>query len=567
MKVRPDRLWRSRPALITALVAVIGVLLSVTAWVVLEGARSRSAAAAMDRRTALVVEAVTAATGRYLDAVTTLAAAVGAADTLTTTRFAQMTAPLHKRRLAGATSVGLLVPATDEEIPTVERLWRSRGSADLTLQPAGVGHEHAFVVLSVPLDGSTMAGLGLDGAGSPAAAAALNEARRADTAAVSDAYHLVRDEGLPPEQRQMSFVLTAPVQGPPNADGRRPFLGWVLMGLRGQDFITSALTQAGQGLVNVTLSAPAADGSRPTVAALRTHHGRPDLRRTADVRVGNRVWHLDVSADSDLLPGAGSALPPVMGGGGLVLTGLLALLVWVLATRGARARALIEKGTEDLRRTEGLAREQAGLLNAVLNSLGEGVGVVDAEGRFLLHNPAAREMLGVPDVEGTENWQQAYGLFREDGSEPFPTEELPIIRALHGESVDQVRLLVRNPARPAGTVLSVSARPLDLLQKGAVAVFRDITDRARAGAELKALADRLSHELQQRQAVEADLEAQKNYLAQILDTLGTTVVTCDADGVIVHANRSARAAISGDAKTIAEVRRWCSFSARWGFTP
>ncbi|GIJ55024.1 ATP-binding protein [Virgisporangium aurantiacum] len=551
MKVRPDRLWRSRPGLITALVAVIGVLLSVTAWVVLEAARNRSAAAAMDRRTALVVEAVTAATGRYLDAVSTLAAAVGATDTLTTTRFAQMTAPLHKRRLPGATSVGLLVPATDEEIPTVERLWRSRGSGDLRLQPAGVGHEHAFVVLSVPLDGSTMVGLGLDGTRSPAAAAALNEARRADTAAVSDAYHLIRDLGLPPDQRQLSFVLTAPVQGPPDAEGRRPFLGWVLMGLRGQDFVTAALAQAGQGLVNVTLSAPAADGSRPTVAALRAA-GRPDLKRTADVRVGNRVWHLEVSADSDLLPGAGSALPPALGGGGLVLTGLLAFLVWVLATRGARARAVIEKGTEDLRRTEGLAREQAGLLNAVLNSLGEGVGVVDAEGRFLLHNPAAREMLGVPDVDGTENWQQAYGLFREDGSEPFPTEELPLIRALHGEAVDQVRLLVRNPARPAGTVLSVSARPLDLRQ-GAVAVFRDITDRARAGAELKAAAEKLSHELKQRQAVEADLEAQKDYLTQILDTLGTTVVTCDADGVIVHANRSARAAISGDAKTIADV--------------
>jgi PAS domain S-box-containing protein len=242
-----------------------------------------------------------------------------------------------------------------------------------------------------------------------------------------------------------------------------------------------------------------------------------------------------------------------------VFTALLTMLVWVLATRGSRARALLAAGTEELRRTETLAREQAALLTAVLNSLGEGVGVVDAQGRFLLHNPAARSMLGLPDVDGVENWQQEYGLYREDGSEPFPTEELPLVRALRGEPVDQVRMVLRNPARPDGSVLSVSARPLgrpgadSTAPRGAVAVFRDITDRARAGAELTAATVRLRHELEQRQAAEADLEAQKNYLTQILDTLDVTVVTCDADGTIVHANRIARTALPPGARTVADA--------------
>lgn len=535
VKVRPvpveaRALWRSRTALVTALVAVIGVLVSVTAWVALQTARDRVAATAIDRRTVLLAEAVTAATGRYLDTVTTLAASVGATDELTSARFSQMVEPLQHLRLAGATSIAFLVPATDEEIPAVQRLWRSRGS-NLTLAPAGAGHEHAFVVLSVPLDGSAQTGLGLDGTASPAAASALNEARRAGTATVSDAYHLIRDQDLPPDQRQLSFVLTAPVYGPAGADGRQPFLGWVNLGLRGQDFVTTALDMAGQEMVDVVLSAPAADGTRPTVAALHSS-GRSDLVRQAQVRVGDRHWHLDVRADSERLTNVGRPLAPVFGGLLLLLTVLLTMLVWVLSTRGARAQALLAAGTTEL-------REQAGLLSTVLNSIGEGVAVVGRDGRFLLHNPAARAMLGVPDVDGIENWQREYGLFREDGSQPFPTEEIPLARALRGESVDHVRILIRNPARPAGTVVSVSARPLS--SEAAVAVFRDITDRARADAELAAVAERLRHELEQRQAAEADLEAQKVYLTQILDTLDVTVVTCDIDGTTVHTNRKARA--------------------------
>ncbi|GIJ67128.1 hypothetical protein Voc01_020450 [Virgisporangium ochraceum] len=555
VKVRPrNGLWRSRTGVITAVVAVIGALASVTLWAFLEATRERAAAIEVDRRTTLVADAVTAATGRYLDTITTLAASVGATDTLTTTRFSRMVEPLNYQRLAGATSIGFLVPAADEEIPAVQALWRSRGAADLTLAPVGTGHEHAFVVLSVPLDGSTQSGLGLDGTGSPAAAAALNEARRAGTATVSDAYHLLRDRQLPPEQRQLSFVLTAPVHGPVAADGRRPFLGWVLMGLRGQDFVTTALAGAGQGLVDVVLSAPAADGTRQTVATLRSS-GEPDVTRRTEVRVGNRVWRLDVQADTDRLPGAGPLVPAAVGGGVMVLTALLTMLVWVLATRGARARALLDAGTEELRRTEALAREQADLLTAVVNTIGEGVGVVGPDGGFLLHNPAARELLGVPDIDGAENWQAQYGIYREDGSEPFPTDELPLVRALRGESVDQVRMVIRNQARPAGTMVSVSARPLDLhtTGTGAVAVFRDITDRARAGAEAAAAAAEVRHELAQRQAAEADLEAQKDYLTQILDTLDVTVITCAADGTIVHANRVARTALSPEARTVADA--------------
>jgi signal transduction histidine kinase len=57
---------------------------------------------------------------------------------------------------------------------------------------------------------------------------------------------------------------------------------------------------------------------------------------------------------------------------------------------------------------------------------------------------------------------------------------------------------------------------------------------------------RLGRELAQRQAVEADLAAQKDHLTQILDAIDVTVVTCALDGTIVHANRAARSLSPAD---------------------
>nr|BFE80685.1 hypothetical protein GCM10020093_032860 [Planobispora longispora] len=214
---------------------------------------------------------------------------------------------------------------------------------------------------------------------------------------------------------------------------------------------------------------------------------------------------------------------------GGTLTLLLAALVFTLGSGRARARAQIQAATADLRTAEAAARRQAELMSAILDGISDGVGVVDARGAFLLHNPAARAMLGTGlDAEGIGSWQHHYGIFTPDGAAAFPTEDLPLVRALAGEHVEQVPMLIRNPSRPEGLVVSVSARPLQATagQSGAVAVFHDITDRARAEEERERTAVRL------REARD-ELAASKAYLTQVLDAIDVTVITCDADGVIV----------------------------------
>jgi len=126
----------------------------------------------------------------------------------------------------------------------------------------------------------------------------------------------------------------------------------------------------------------------------------------------------------------------------------------------------------------------------------------------ILQNPAARMLVGVTtQAPGPDGWQRHAGIYLPDGVTPFPTDELPLVRALHGESTDGVEMVVRNEERPDGVLLSVSARPLEggtggtggaggaagLI--GAVAVFHDVTAIRQHEAELTAFAGVVAHDL------------------------------------------------------------------------
>lgn len=479
---------------VSALVALVGCVVSLGVGALLRRAEQTGGARQMDRHTAAAAAAVQAETRRYVDTLRTAAAAVGAQQELTATEYATLTAPLHQLRLAGATSIVLVVPATDGEVSRVQRTWRDRGATDLTLTPRGTG-QHAFSVLAASLNGGAgQTGLDLMQAAAPAAA--LAESRRSGQVAVSDTYQLLVDRDLAPERRQNSFVLTAPIyQGVGQS-----FLGWLLLGIHGQDFMGGTLRAAGTELADLRLEADEPGGRVVTVAAIHGTTGhRPDLQRAATIPVADSLWTLRLSAARRDLPGGRTALPAAVAGGGVCLTALLTVLVWVLATGRERAQARVESATAELVAEQTEAGRQARMVQAVLDSISDGVAVVGPDGRFLMDNPAARAILGRAEAPAgePETWQQHFGLYLPDGVTPFPAEELPLVRALAGESADFVEMMVCNATYPDGRVISVSARPIDTARgrRGAVAVFHDITERKRVETELRGFAGVVAHDL------------------------------------------------------------------------
>src|SRR5690606_36117086 len=157
-------------------------------------------------------------------------------------------------------------------------------------------------------------------------------------------------------------------------------------------------------------------------------------------------------------------------------------LMGELEQRVERPTSLLVESQQELQR-------QSGILRSILDSMADGVIVADQEGHFLLWNPAAERIIGIGQRDvSPEEWSWIYGCYLPDGETPCPSHELPLAKAIRGESVDGSVLYVRNPDVAGGDWISVNARPLRTTSgdlRGGVIVLRDITEGRAAQQELE----------------------------------------------------------------------------------
>jgi diguanylate cyclase (GGDEF)-like protein/PAS domain S-box-containing protein len=156
----------------------------------------------------------------------------------------------------------------------------------------------------------------------------------------------------------------------------------------------------------------------------------------------------------------------------------------------ARIGDALARGSRDAAARQ-LAEVQR-LHGTVLESLAEGILVLDTDGALQICNRAAERILGMSErhaigrVMNSENW----GVVRADGS-PLPTEELPPFRALRTGLPQKNRVIgVHN--RVDGELRWISASAVPLLEEGAAAPtgvvcsLTDVTDQLSADRALKA---------------------------------------------------------------------------------
>jgi len=154
------------------------------------------------------------------------------------------------------------------------------------------------------------------------------------------------------------------------------------------------------------------------------------------------------------------------------------------------------------------ATQQRALLEAVVESVEEGIIAVDQSRRMVVLNAVARSMVGrsFPRDRLPEDWLAHIRAIYEDGSS-MPPKDGPLARAMRGETSEDLVYRIVPASDPsaldAGVWVSTTARPIrdgSGQVVAAVATLRDITEQRAAAERLRDLssADELTGLLNRR---------------------------------------------------------------------
>jgi two-component system, sensor histidine kinase and response regulator len=152
-------------------------------------------------------------------------------------------------------------------------------------------------------------------------------------------------------------------------------------------------------------------------------------------------------------------------------------------SRDELAKSVAERTTE-LFGANAALKEKQQFLEVLVNNLNVGITASDADGRVTLLNRTIRQFNNLPP-EGPvpnipiEERPTRYGLYYAGGTELMRPEDMPMHRALCGESVRELEYVIMPPGGTRRLVVA-SAQPIlapDGRKLGAVVAIQDITDR------------------------------------------------------------------------------------------
>ena len=120
---------------------------------------------------------------------------------------------------------------------------------------------------------------------------------------------------------------------------------------------------------------------------------------------------------------------------------------------------LLPRDITELKQTQIQLENQTQLLETVFNNMSDGVVVADENGEYIMANPAAEQMNGQRfDELDLPRVSEQYGVFDPTTGSLFPPDQLPLARAVKGESTNNVEVHVKNAHLSQEIYLSVNGR-------------------------------------------------------------------------------------------------------------
>jgi PAS domain S-box-containing protein len=149
-----------------------------------------------------------------------------------------------------------------------------------------------------------------------------------------------------------------------------------------------------------------------------------------------------------------------------------------------------------------LQKEQE-FLKVLLDNLEAGIVACDDQGVLTLFNQATLKFHGLPEQPlPADQWAQHYNLYLPDGKTCMKKEDVPLFRALQGECVSNVEMMIVPKHGTARTLLTSGQALFDAQGKklGAVVVLHDFTERKRAEEQIRTLNAELEQRVLERTA-------------------------------------------------------------------
>lgn len=134
---------------------------------------------------------------------------------------------------------------------------------------------------------------------------------------------------------------------------------------------------------------------------------------------------------------------------------------------------------EERKLREAKLLEDKEFLLAVLENISNGIVACDAEGVLTLFNRATREFHGLPEAPiPADRWAEHYDLYLADGETPMTQKDIPLFRALQGETIENTEMVIAPKGGKARTLLASgrALRNAEGAKIGAVVSMNDVTE-------------------------------------------------------------------------------------------
>jgi PAS domain S-box-containing protein len=125
------------------------------------------------------------------------------------------------------------------------------------------------------------------------------------------------------------------------------------------------------------------------------------------------------------------------------------------------------------------------LMRVIMNSISQGIYVVDLDGKILFYNQATVRMYGEAALLGSiESITATGGIFLPDTVTPWSMKQMPVMRILAGGPPTGDLEYVKNAQKPEGVWVMVHAymlRKSDGATAGAIAVIKEVVEASGKG--------------------------------------------------------------------------------------